>query len=138
MFCSKPNRGGCMRYLIWLILTSAILTFASGQNYRNGDHELLIMPTAYTMPQGSSYFTDYELFFLNYTYAPTKSTHIGAFMLFPVVSEAFETITVGVKQNYYSSEKFAGAVFGSYTFKSGFASVGNVFSLGSSKANILR
>lgn len=125
-----------MRNVIFILLTFAIISLASGQEYRNGDHELLIMPTAYTMPQGSSYFTDYELFFLNYSYGITDKTHLGAFMLFPIVSEAFETISVGVKQNYYQGEKFAGALFGSYTFKEGFATFGNVFSIGNRNANV--
>lgn len=125
-----------MRNLILILLMSAIMSMGIGQEYRNGDHELLIMPTAYTMPEGASYFTDYELFFLNYSYAATSSTHVGAFMLFPIVSEAFETISLGIKQNYYQGEKFAGALFGSYTFKSGFATFGNVFSIGKRKANV--
>ena len=39
-----------------------------GRKYRPGDHELLIMPTAYTMEAGQWYLSDYELFFLNFTF----------------------------------------------------------------------
>jgi hypothetical protein len=111
--------------LIFLIL---IFTGLGAQDYQVGDHELLIMPTATTMPKGSSYFTDYELFFLNYTYAITSRTHISAFTLFPLTTSFYETFSVGIKQNYFRSSSFQAALFGSYTFKGPVIFLGNVFS----------
>ena len=55
-------------FVVILLLTNGLF----GREYKVGDHELCIMPTAYTMPAGNSYFTDYELFFLNFTFAPTN------------------------------------------------------------------
>lgn len=98
------------------------------KKYSPGDHELLIMPTAYTMEQGSGYFSSYEIFFLNFTYAMTSSTHIGAFFLFPITDDFLESITLGIKQNYFRSENFQGALWGSYTIKEGLYLFGNVFS----------
>lgn len=103
--------------------------------YQPGDHELLFMPTAYTMPQNKGYFSDYELFLLNFSVAPSSRTHIGLFTLFPVVNSFLETITIGGKQNYYRSKMFSGAVFASYTFKPGLYTVGNVFSFGPRKTS---
>jgi hypothetical protein len=76
----------------------------NAQDYKVGDHELLIMPTAYTMEAGDSYLTNYELFFLNYTYAVTSSTHLGIFTLFPITSEFLKTITFGLKQKYIDGD----------------------------------
>lgn len=98
--------------------------------YRPGDHELLIMPTAYTMEANQWYFSDYELFFLNITYAASNSTHIGVFTLFPITSSFLETITLGLKQNYLKSESFQSAVWGTYTPEAGGLSIGNVVSFG--------
>jgi len=114
------------------IIASIILiaTVGSAQTYEIGDHELLLMPTAYTMPKGKSYFANYELFFLNYTNGVTNSTHIGVFTLFPVVKDFIETFTVGVKQNYLRIPSLQGAVWGTYTPKIGGFTVGNVFSIG--------
>jgi hypothetical protein len=98
--------------------------------YRPGDHELMLMPTAYTMEPGQWYFSDYELFFLNITYAASPNTHIGMFTLFPITSNFLETITLGIKQNYLKSENFQAALWGTYTPEASGLSFGNVFSYG--------
>jgi hypothetical protein len=107
-----------------------ISPLCGAQTYEVGDHELFIMPTAYTMPAGKSYFANYELFFLNYTAGVTSSTHVGAFTLFPIVKDFLETFTVGIKQNYLRIPSFQGAVWGTYTPKIGGFTLGNVFSIG--------
>lgn len=106
-------------------------------SYQPGDHELIFMPTAYTMPSGEGYFSDYELIFLNFTFAPTGSTHIGFFTGFPI-SGTFveETFTLGFKQNYLRLKKLSAALWGSYTVKPGLYSVGNVFSYGEKGTSI--
>ncbi len=111
-----------------LVVLLAVLSGLGAQEYQVSDHEMLIMPTATTMPKGSSYFTDYELFFLNYTYAITSRTHISAFTLFPLTTSFYETFSVGVKQNYFRSSSFQAALFGSFTFKGPVIFLGNVFS----------
>lgn len=103
--------------------------------YMSGDHELFIMPTASTMPEGSVYLTDYELILLNLTFAPTNSTHIGLFTIFPMYTEFYKTLTFGAKQRYYTSENFSSAVFASYTFQNSLYSFGNVISFGNYKIN---
>jgi hypothetical protein len=132
-----------------IIFLAAVLSFSLAANaqdaaepdsfpmkYMPGDHELILMPTAYTMEQGEAYFSNYELFFLNFTYSATSTTHIGVFFLFPVTTAFLETLTLGVKQNYFRSEYFQGALWGTYTLKNSLYTVGNVFSIGSmNKAN---
>jgi len=116
------------RLIILLVLLSSGSLLAS--DYQVGDHELFLMPTAYTMPKGSAYFTDYELFFLNYTRALTPTTHVGVFSLFPVTTHFLKTLTLGIKQQYFSSPTFKSAVWANYTPKvSGFM-LGNVLSIG--------
>ena len=111
--------------LIFLLMASG---WVGAQDYQVGDHELLLMPTAYTMPRHTSYFTDYELLFLNYSYGITSRTHIGAFTLFPITTSFYETFSVGIKQNYYRGSHFQTAVFGSVTLKGPVFFLGNVFS----------
>ncbi|MCB1048112.1 MAG: hypothetical protein KDC10_13020 [Calditrichaeota bacterium] len=112
--------------LLFLALTLA----APARAWQPGDHELLTMPTAWTMDQGSSYFTDYELFFLNYSYGVTPRTHVGVFTMFPIVSEFINTVSLGVKQNWLDGEKVDGALWGTYTPDGGMFTLGNVFSIG--------
>jgi hypothetical protein len=100
------------------------------KRYRPGDHEVLMMPTAFTMEKGQSYITDYELFFLNYTYGITSRTHIGLFLPFPISMDVFEYFAIGLKQNYWESEHFAGALFASYMPVQSGIVFGNVFSIG--------
>ncbi len=97
-------------------------------NYKVGDHELFIMPTGKTMPKGSACFSDYELFFLNYTFAPTDRTQLGIFTLFPVITDFLRTFTVSAKHNYYNKNHFSLAVLGSLTPDGHIATIGNVCS----------
>lgn len=110
---------------------AGVKQFVNGFSYRPGDHELLIMPTAYTMEKGKMYFSDYELFFLNYTAAVTPSTHIGIFTLFPIVGEFIETVSLGAKQRWLNYEKVKSAVWATYMIKEAEYMFGNVFSVGS-------
>lgn len=120
----------------WLLLILCLIPlFAFANEYVVGDHELLLMSTAYTMPSSNSYFTVYEVVFLNYVYALSNTTHIGAFTLFPIVSEALETLTLGVKQNFLRSDVVEGALTTTYTFKSSSFSLGSVFSIGRNRGN---
>ncbi|GEM_PF-806088 len=98
--------------------------------YRPGDHEVLMMPTAYTMNKGESYLTDYELFFLNYTYGITSRTHLSVFLPFPISSEVFDYFSIGLKQNYWESQHFAGAIYASYMPIQNVIVFGNTFSIG--------
>lgn len=104
--------------------------YAQDWQYRTGDHELLAMPTAYTLPAGTGYFTDYEAFLLNFAYAPLNRTHIGLFTMFPVSSDFINTLTIGVKQNFFKSKIFQSAVYGTLTPKESMYILGAVFSLG--------
>lgn len=99
-------------------------------SYQPGDHELLLMPTAYTMEKGQSYFEDYELFFINFSMAVTNSTHLSLFSLFPVTTDFLESLSFGAKQNFYHSENISAAAWASYWFKSGTLLAGGVVSLG--------
>jgi hypothetical protein len=111
-------------------LCAVLVTGIQAQEYQVGDHELLLMPTAYTMESGQSYFSDYELVFLNYTYAVTPSTHLGIFTLFPITGTFLETVTLGAKQQYLSGDVLSCALWVSYTPKVSGVTVGNVFSFG--------
>ena len=112
-------------FIILLILSNGLF----GREYKVGDHELCIMPTAYTMPTGDKYFSDYELFFLNFTFAPTNRTHVGIFTLFPITTDFLETFTVGVKQNYLRTKNLESAVWFSFTPEVEGVNFGNVVSM---------
>ncbi|MCF7814114.1 MAG: hypothetical protein K9N09_08565 [Candidatus Cloacimonetes bacterium] len=121
------------------LLILVILTIASGlfaYEYEAGDHDLFLMPTAYTMPKGSKYFSDYELFFLNYAIAPTDRTHLALFTLFPITTDFLNTFSVGVKQNYLRKEKIQSAFWCAFNPESVGLSIGNVLSLGQKKRSI--
>ena len=122
-----------MKKTIHLILGFLIFSLAQAQEYKYqpGDHELLFMPTAYTMNAGQSYITDYELIFLNYSYAPTNTTHISAFSLFPITKDFIDFFTLGVKQQYLNVESVRAAAWATFTPKVSVVTLGTVFSIGS-------
>ncbi len=124
-----------MKRLFFVAFLVPALLLAEG-DFRPGDHEMLVTPTAFTMPKGNSYFTDYELFFLNYTYAVTSRTHISAFVLFPITSEFVEFFSMGFKQNYFQSRIFSSAIWYSHNFKNGIGTVGNAFTFGNYRTNV--
>lgn len=74
-----------MKKIIIFITILLSVNCLFGRDYQVGDHKLLAMPTAYTMPAGDTYFTDYELVFLNFTFAPTNRTHAGFLHYFPLL-----------------------------------------------------
>lgn len=126
-----------MKKLILIFLCLSPFIFAQtksdsslAESYRPGDHELLLMPSAYTMEKGQSYFSDYELFLINYTVAVTGRTHLSVFSLFPVTTDFLDTFTLGIKQNYYQTPTFASAAWLTYTPKGGLLNIGNVVSFG--------
>ncbi len=53
--------------ILFFLFSVPLVSFPQTSGFGAGDHELMLQPTAYTMPAGTSYLTDYELFFLNYT-----------------------------------------------------------------------
>lgn len=119
-------------FVVILLLATGLL----GREYQVGDHELCLMPTAYTMPTGSTYFTDYELFFLNFTFAPTERTHVGFFTLFPVTTDFLQTFSVGIKQNYLRAENLESAAWFAFTPEIEGISIGNVVSLNKKKSSL--
>ncbi len=119
--------------LFFILLT--ISTTVVAQAYQVGDHELFLMPTAETMPKGSSYVAIYELILMNYTYALTPGTHIGVFSIFPVTTHFLETVTLSVKQRYLQTESFKSAAWFALMPKSSLFIIGNVFSFGRQKTN---
>ena len=109
---------------------------ASKERFRCGNQSLMIMPTAYTMPRGSSYFTDSELFIIQYTYALTNTTHISGGMIFPLSTELYQSFSVGVKQNYLQSGPLQSALWFGYNPSFHGALLGNVISLGDNNASL--
>ncbi len=114
---------------VLLLSCLAALPLLAQSDYQAGDHELLFMPTATTMPKGQWYFTDYELFVLNFATAVTSRTHVGVLFLFPVTADFLETISLGLKQNYLQSETITGALWATYTPDAGALTLGNVLSV---------
>ncbi len=119
---------------LFILLLLPVVVLAQGE-YQPGGHELLVSPTAFTMPKGNSYFTDYELFFLNYTYAITSRTHVGAFILFPIASGFEKFFSLGIKQNYLQTAVISSAVWYTHNFESGVGFVGNAITLGNYRTN---
>lgn len=115
---------------ILLFLLLSLISNIYSQDYLPGDNELLLMPTAYTMPVKNSYFSNYEIFLLNYSYAITSTTHLGVFSLFPVTTRFYETLSFGIKQKFLTYESLQSAFYGTYTPKSSSFSIGNVLSIG--------
>ncbi len=119
-----------LRKMFFVLLVPLVLS-AQDDAYRPGDHDLLIMPTAYTMEKGNWYFSNYEILFLNLTYAPTGRTHFGIFTLFPITTDFLESVSLGIKQNYLRTPDISSAVWGSYSPKGEFYILGNAMSFGS-------
>lgn len=116
-------------HFLWVLFMMFGVGLAEEKIDKRYEHDLFIMPTAFTLEKGQSYFTNYELFFINYGFAVTPSTHLAVFSLFPVTGDFVETVSIGFKQNLAQTEKGGIALFGSYTPKVSGITAGGVFSL---------
>jgi len=130
------------KMLLISIFIASSIACAQGQQdslinrFQPGDHELLLMPTAYTMDAGQAYFSDYEIVLLNLGWAATPRTHLGVMFLFPITADFLQTVTLGAKQNYIQLDQFQAALWGSYTIKNGLYTAGNVFSIGKKSTSL--
>lgn len=109
----------------------SVISESDRYEYKTGDHELFIMPTAHTMPARRSYLGNYELALFNYTLAIGPSTHLGIYAL--PLPPLFEfkggvAITLLAKHSYYNSKTFSGAAWGMINVNGAFTVVGNTFS----------
>ncbi|HNX00603.1 MAG TPA: hypothetical protein PLE74_01815 [Candidatus Cloacimonadota bacterium] len=120
--------------LVTFFVLSSIIIFAqdSGNTTYAADQSLLFMPTAYTMPKGTSALTDYEVLVLQYSYAATDHLHLSAVSVFPVTKDALRTLTVGMKQNFFRKGKVQSAGWFSFTPDSAIRAIsfGDVVSYG--------
>lgn len=94
--------------------------------YKPGDHELLIGPTATTMPKGTWYFTSYELLLLNVGYSFTDDFQVGVFSLFPMTSDFVETVSLGAKYRLFENDNFSVGATSAILFEVGVYNVGAV------------
>ncbi len=113
-----------------MLLLSAYIYAEEEAPFLAADQTLMIMPTAYTMPQNTHAFTNFELFLLQYTYAWMDRVHLSAAMVFPVVEDAVKTFTLGAKVNYLRVDKLQSAAWLSYNPHTRVISLGNVVSYG--------
>jgi hypothetical protein len=129
-----------IKSIFFISMLFAILTLCAqveNEPYYAADQSLLFMPTAYTMPQGTSALTDYEVVILQYSYAISNRAHLSAMSAFPVSKELLRSFTIGTKVNYLKSGMLQAAVWGSFTPDHAFRLVtfGNVFSYGTPKTS---
>jgi len=122
--------------LLLLLSISALGAQVADSMFQAADQSLLVLPTAYTMPKGSSTFTDYEIFIVQYAYGLTGRTHLSIAMPFPIVPEAFEYSALGIKQNYLRYGKLQAAAALSWLPKAEGLSLLNVFSYGTQKSSL--
>jgi hypothetical protein len=130
-----------MKYnaLAILLLASAVIPLMAqptDEQFQSADQSLMVLPTAYTMPRGRSTFTDYELGLLQYAYGVTGTTHLSLGMPFPVVTEAFNYFTLGVKQNFLKSGNVQSAAIASYNIHFHTGMLGNALSIGNPRASL--
>ena len=122
--------------LIFLFLTTSSLaieqvdTIHNNEYYDIAPHELIFMPTAYTLPKGEKCFTDYELFVLNFDFGITSSTQLSVVVPFPITLDLIEFSSFGIKQTLFKKGIFANAIWGNYLFKENAYSIGTVASIG--------
>ncbi|MBU1700866.1 MAG: hypothetical protein KJ927_18125 [Candidatus Eisenbacteria bacterium] len=66
-------------------------------------NSIMFCPTTATLPKGSFYFRDFELFIINFGYAMTNTTNLSFGTHFPVTG-SLEFFTAGVKQQILDRE----------------------------------
>jgi hypothetical protein len=80
-------------------------------------NSIMFCPTPQTLPAGSSYFRDVELFFLNYGYSVSDDTNISIGTHFPITGE-LSFVSAGFKHRIFDRDeyRFGLALFANGTF----------------------
>ncbi|MBS3741292.1 MAG: hypothetical protein KGY75_08090 [Candidatus Cloacimonetes bacterium] len=118
-----------MKKIILLMAFLIVCNFLFANDYRTGDHELFLMPTAYTIPKGKSFLADYELIFLNYSISPEAGSQIGFYSLFPVTSDFLNSFVLQAKQKLIKYKRFQSAAIIGFAPKPMGYGIGNAVSL---------
>jgi hypothetical protein len=134
----KEGKMKTITLMLLLLLLGSITLWSqeADRQFQAADQSLMLMPTAYTMPKGSSTFTDYEIFIVQYAYGVTGRTHLSIGMPFPIVADAFQYSALGIKQNYLKYQKLQGAFMVTWMPKVEGGALSNVFSYGNEKASV--
>ncbi|NMD13101.1 MAG: hypothetical protein GYA77_06075 [Candidatus Cloacimonetes bacterium] len=117
-----------------LLCALSFLGAADGEFYA-ANQSVFVIPTAYTMPKGSSSFIDYELVILQYSHALSDRLHLSMGMGFPYNVEMAKTITAGAKFNYFRAPSLESAAWGTFTPIEEVYTLGNVVSFGNNSGN---
>lgn len=107
-----------MKKLLTIAVLLSVCFSGSAQAVENPDiNSIMFCPTPQTLPAGSSYFRDIELFFLNYGYSLNDDTNISIGTHFPVTGE-LRFVSAGFKHRLYDRDEhqFGLAVFANGTF----------------------
>jgi len=94
------------------------LTAYEGWMPRDPDYNsVLLCPTPATLEKGDSYFRNFEIYFVNFGWAPTSSTNVSVMTHFPIAS-FMDFGALGLKQRLLDREEhgFGAALAGSYLF----------------------
>jgi len=118
-----------MKKIILLMAFLIVCNFLFANDYRTGDHELFLMPTAYTIPEGTSFLADYELIFLNYSISPEAGSQLGVYSLFPISAEFLDSFVLQAKQKLIKYKKLQSAGIIGFAPKSMGYGIGNTVSL---------
>jgi len=119
-----------MKKYVIILSIFFITSFLHADVYQAGDDNLMIMPTAYTMEAGRSYFSDYELLLIDFHFAITSDFSIGCTTIFPVTTDFLQTFTIRSRFKYLDLKKFKGALWAAYIINPNALLLGNVFSIG--------
>ncbi len=104
--------------------------------YHPGEHDIILMPGARAIPEGSFYFAVYEIFLYNFSYGITPSTQAGLFFPLPAIPGFEKAITLNLKQNVFDLPYLSAALHGTITFSSGLFTGGGIITLGNGDYNI--
>ena len=113
---------------ILLLAAVALCAQDSLSTYKPGDNMLFVCPTAETLPRGAGCFGSYELFFIDFSMSFVDNFEIGAFSLFPIVTQAVEYAMVHAKFRYFKSDDISSAAYVASIPKASFNMIGNAFS----------
>jgi hypothetical protein len=125
------------KFLIVILLISAPLM---AQVKPDPDfNTIMFCPTPQTLPAGSQYFKDFELFFLNYGFSLSDNTTISIGTHFPVTG-GLAFVTAGFKQRIFNRDThpLGLAVFANGTFydDGSFGMIGLIAGIGDNDSSL--
>ena len=118
-------------FILLMILPLMLFAQSDGRNSEIIDQDVIVMPTASTIKNHNGILGSYEFLYNKIGLSIAQKTNVEVYTSVRSLRDLFfYDLTLGIKQNYYDTDYYKGAIIGLYQFKEQSTILGTVSSFG--------